>query len=193
MSPSNVEHTGGQSNASDAFYEIALNCTDRADAEPSDPLMPMACIVFTVTALEAFVNEEVESAKRTAIGFSTVAEALRDGEWNLSARWLAFLRLICPRTFDTKRDPYQSFEHLIRLRDALVGRTLGLRSGRLVSPRTGPREVITAADARWACHTAEAMIREHYSLLGESIPAHRAWKEVRGEKRGAVIYAHKFQ
>jgi len=186
-------------NFSHPTYELARTFALQAAAGALMPPMslPMATVILASTALESFLNEEIEMTKGSPENVAW-AESLQESRGlSLEAKWVLFLRLWRGKTFDTGRQPYADFALLIELRNVLVYRAArfygadkpfpgkrveGLRARFRFTPAeegtfvSWDSQVMNANCARWACNTAAALRAEHCKLVGRGPGA--AWEPV---------------
>jgi len=172
---------------------------------PPRTALPVATVVLVCTALEAFVNEEIEldaasDAMTAASGGMAPAPAGRlrakVEEKNLPLRqtWRKYLWLH-GKLFDEKKEPYLAFDRLVELRNLVVQ-----RSARAYSSTGFPKEaqavrgrfeftppqraagdpweqqVLNVHCARWACNTTVAIRAEHFRRLGRPDPG--GWEPI---------------
>ncbi len=176
-----------------SFRLFGLACQlavdSRKDGSASDVSMPAGAVVLSVAALEGFVNEQAESVRGGDPNVSANIEtALSEREF--PARWDAFVRAMSSVGFQRGARPFQGFDGLHELRNAIVhyrphflvpgalpdtkrGRKLGhlrdefaLRDGPEIAPWT--HRYLSPGCAAWACRTARDMVRAHLDVTGQA-------------------------
>ncbi len=192
------------------LFSLAKKAYERTRAVSSDresgQVDALVAIVFSAAALEAFVNESVELAELGAVssGYSepesvtNFRRLLREVEESRGSTQLKFLlakQALTGHTYDKGAPPYQDFDLLIELRNALVhlkprerfemnidGKmfvTLPKIIQRLESKNIlaefEPDEnaswtqwISTRAVARWACNTAAQMVQSTLDCVPDS-------------------------
>jgi hypothetical protein len=181
----------------DLACRLALDSRNETAPAPS---LPAGAVVIAVAAVEAFVNEEGDlSLERDAATASTVEAALETRE--LPDRWEAFVRAAWNVGFQRGQRPFQAFDRLHELRNAIVhyrphfllpGALPDTRRGRVLenlrndyalraAPTNAPwtHQYLSPECAAWACRTARDMVKAHFLLIAQP---HR-WSE-----RYAVIW-----
>ena len=185
------------------MYQLASLAAHSAAIAPSEPpwlpriAMPIDAVVNAATALEAFLNEQmaypIASNPQEWKGPLNAAERLTSVE----DKWLLVSRLLFGRTFDSGREPFQSFRLLVKLRNELVHYKPAFQTGdNMPSFATGLESkfafsrpavpeafaemgvtrvledwqtiILNAACARWACLTARKMVLAWHDLSGST-------------------------
>jgi hypothetical protein len=147
-------------------------------------------VVLSVAALEAFVNEEADSmiVGRYPALTANVETALREREF--PDRWEAFARTMSAAGFERGKRPFQAFDRLHELRNAIVhyrphflvpGALPDTKRGRVLENlrnefalRDGPGNppwtyrYLSPGCAAWACRTARDMVRAHLDVTGQA-------------------------
>lgn len=159
-----------------------LGIDDDTPERDGDQMETVPAIIFSVTALEAFINEVGGLAVREVSLFSPNSDVRKfASEWeekvNRSALRSKFIRakyLLTPEPFDLEANPFRDFSHLLTLRDALVHMTpredTRIEDGRIkvepwkvVDKYFGPKGVLVDCDPtekNWVYRiTTKAMAR----------------------------------
>jgi hypothetical protein len=175
-----------------SFRLFGLACRlaveSRAEGDRPDISPPAGAVVLSVAALESFVNEQADSSGHgDAAAAANIETALREREF--PDRWDAFVRATCNVSFERGKRPFQAFDRLHELRNAIVhyrphflvpGELPDTRRGRVLANlrhdfalRDGPKNapwthsVLSPACAAWACRTARDMVRAHFDVTGQ--------------------------
>ncbi|OED44797.1 hypothetical protein AB833_00235 [Chromatiales bacterium (ex Bugula neritina AB1)] len=107
------------------LYSVAKNASSNKETDENDPLIS---IMFSVLALEAFINESGSLAKmmpssqkeKIVEGFSSVMSELEDRKEALLVKYHMALLVFSGATWDEGAQPFQDFKLLITLRNAIV-------------------------------------------------------------------------
>lgn len=203
------------------LFDVAKEACNRTRSTPS-PREPgatdaLVAIVFSAAALEAFINETTEVAKRdpqpAAIRvFADLADELERSRESVRLKFLLARSALVGSAYDKGAQPYQDFELLIALRNALVhlkpveeyefspgngcwsvkmpSVIRGLESKQLLADIVEPDArspwtiwISTQAVARWACNAAANMVQSFLQVLPET----------KFKERLQFIYATHFQ
>jgi hypothetical protein len=190
------------------LFSIAKNAYETTKGTGSDRSSDhdeaLVAIVFAAASLEAFINEAAELASIIDVPgevtptsvktFASTAEEVGTGRGSIRLKFLLAKAAFQGETYDKGTQPYQDFNSLVDLRNALVhlkprdkiiiqDGTLsvevpsvinGLRSRKILA-EFGPKSFVTwtalistRAVARWACNTAAAMVHSVLDILPES-------------------------
>lgn len=162
-------------------------------------------VVFSVVALEGFINEVSELARQACSGIrndnppsvETLGRLLREVEEKKGSLRLKFMLahlVFTGRTYDTSSQPFQDFNLLIQLRNAIVHHkpdefftqeadgTIELKPAKLLSNLESKsilaeiesdvqtswlNRIATSASARWACNTSSDVINSVMDIVPE--------------------------
>jgi hypothetical protein len=166
-----------------------LAVDSKKEGSRPDVSLPAGAVVLSVAALEAFLNEEADlMASRAPAAAANIETALRERE--LPDRWDAFVRAMSNVGFERGRLPFQAFDRLHELRNAVVhyrphflvpGALPDTKRGRILENlrndfalREGPEgsapwthRYLSPGCAAWACRTARDMVRAHLDVTGQ--------------------------
>ncbi len=171
------------------LFGLATQLAVDSRNETAPDVSPVAgAVVLSIAALEAFVNEEADRPlDSSAASSSAIEDALRVRE--LPDRWEAFVRAAWNVGFQRGQCPFQAFDRLHELRNAIVhyrphflvpgelpdtkrGRVLknlrhdyALREGPEIAPWT--YRYLSPGGGAWACRTARDMVRAHFDVIGQ--------------------------
>lgn len=142
-----------------------LGIGDDTPERDGDQLQTVPAIIFSVTALEAFINEVGALAVRNASVFSVTPEArVFAAEWEengggspLRSKFIRAKHILTPEDYNLKATPFRDFSHLLTLRDALVHMTpreeTKIEDGRIkiepwqwVDKHLGPKGILVDCD-----------------------------------------------
>jgi|HubBroStandDraft_6_1064221.scaffolds.fasta_scaffold585820_2 hypothetical protein len=173
------------------LYLLACHLAKRSAREEglTSVSFPLATVIHAATSLEAFINEELEHSRAHRPEWSEIYDEFERDK--ILPKWLVLAKLLCGKTFDKGREPFQSFKLLIDLRNGLVhykpkyverarygelpsfAKPLGSHYAfsELASDRIHRWEdrVLNYGCARWACETNRAMVVEWYRLTAPSL------------------------
>lgn len=187
------------------LFGIARDAYERTRGETSDRVSgrgdAVVAVVFSAAALEAFINEvggiaegliqrfvthDPDSVKQYAALWKEVERLQK----SISFEYLLASTAFSGQPYDKGTGPYQDFELLIKLRNALVSfepdhveLTPGppkiiktLRSKNILAePQPGENGnswitlIMTRAVARWACNTSANLVRSVLEFVPESV------------------------
>jgi hypothetical protein len=175
-----------------SFRLFGLACRLAVDArnegDKPDVSLPAGAVVLSVAALEAFVNEEGDSiAGRDPAIAVKVETALKEPAF--PDRWEALIRATSSAGFERGKRPFQGFDRLHELRNAIVhyrphflvpGELPDTKRGRVLAhlrhdftvrnePEMAPwtHRFLSPGCAAWACRTARDMVRAHFDITGQ--------------------------
>jgi hypothetical protein len=180
---------------------FALECSPSAPPGDARTALPMAVVLLVCTALESFVNEQVEFEATSGV-YSVQAQLLRakvhQGKGAPSSRavWKCYLALR-DKEFNETQEPGAGFNDLVELRNLLVHRAAKFYGPHELPDKVASLEkrfdftspgdagfiawdqrVLNAPCARWACHTAVAIRAEHWRLVGGRAERWPTWETV---------------
>jgi hypothetical protein len=174
----------GMVGLSRSFYETAYEFTaamSRGEI-PQPVKYPSAVIVLLAACLEAYLSEFLALHRQMEPERWEVAITKLERQ-DLRAKWHGAPLIFGATTLDRSVEPFQSFHHLVALRNALVH-----YSPRFRTPLEFPSETLRElrsrygfsnernADwttqalnlecARWGCRTTKGMVRRFHELVG---------------------------
>jgi hypothetical protein len=179
-----------------SMYEGACELAERAIAEPEvgpRVRLVIGCVLLCQASLEGHLNEYIERVRYEDCArpegerenWDTVFAATERA--SIEDRWVVLPRLLFGRTFDRGAEPFQSFTHLVTLRNELVHwapetasfdsfpkkRIEALQSKFEFDPNTRMRwvyRVLNAHCAAWACQSVKSMIQRFCTMSGDLDP-----------------------
>lgn len=107
------------------LFSVAKKAATSDDLEENDPLIS---IMFSVLALEAFINESGSIARmlptrkqeKILEGFASVMSELEDRKESLLVKYHMALLVFSGATWDEGAQPFQDFKLLLNLRNSIV-------------------------------------------------------------------------
>jgi len=173
---------------SGALFAIAKRASERAKEEDGGIFGPvesaLVALLFSAATLEGYISEvaflsgavDTLAAHQSLTSLSSLVDEIEDSRGSVRLKYLMARAALHGRPFDKGAKPYQDFDLLFRLRDAIVHLkpdTLTgspqklleqLRSRGLVDlPQDGAAvwmlTIATPEVARWACETVGNTIR----------------------------------
>lgn len=193
------------------LFEVAKAAYGRTKDAPSDRAAghvadALTAIVFSAVALEAFINEAGrfaalppvpgETIPGSVSAFAALAEEIEESRGPLNLKFLLAKHFFTGQPYDKGVPPYQDFDLLIRLRNALVHpkpeekfefdaeRRLLVATPHSLVARLRSKNILaefepdipasliswlgTRAVARWACNAASEMVRSIIDAAPES-------------------------
>jgi len=174
------------------FYEIAKQHA-KAAAASGDGQRVIQAVIFSVIAVEALLNQFIDSASMNASREMKTALSMLDEKGSPMEKLERFPLLVGGAPWDKGSAPYQDFNALVGLRNALVHYRRGKRIEKLAhqldvhnlgaSPEQlsqlaqwynvpieeipWPQRYLTPKTARWAVETARNMVGKLYELVDE--------------------------
>jgi hypothetical protein len=180
-----------------ALHHIAVKSYERTKLAPSDTTPgqddALVAILFSAASLEAQLMELAHIATATEMSRATdslrlqalsdILEELEEAKASVQAKYRVARRILLGTGYDKGAHPFQDFQILIRLRNAIVHLkpehitpepleiVKALISRGLCESEDGARsslvhQVGTRAVARWACNTAVDMIHSLFEPAG---------------------------
>jgi hypothetical protein len=163
--------------ASEQFFQMAKMAAQRShelSGRSGEQYEAMTAIVLCVVVAESAINEIAEWLEYKPLPYG-IPHELPYGfdQLNLRMKWSMLPIIARKTTFDFGKEPWQSFNALIELRNAIVhlrhkpppktAYSL-LKSNKLIEQR----ERVGFKVAQWACETMANMLEELMRLLGIS-------------------------
>ena len=187
--------------AKEAFERSKKSSTDERQLGQMDAI---DAVVFSVAALECFINEVSELARQACSdkrndnppSVETLGRLLREVEEKKGSLRLKFMLahlVFTGQTYDASSRPFQDFNLLIQLRNAIVHHkpdeyftqeadgTIKLDAAKLLSKLESKNvlaersdvqtswlnRIATSASARWACNTSSEVINSVIGIVPE--------------------------
>lgn len=179
---------------------------DASSDRESGEIDALVAIVFSAAALEAFVNESVELAELGAASsgyyepgpvtnFRRLLREVEESRGSIQLKFLLAKQTLTGHTYDKSALPYQDFDLLIELRNALVhlkprekfeidiGGKMSVTLPKIIQRLESKnilaefepvenvgwtQRITTRAVARWACNTAAQMVQSTLDCVPDS-------------------------
>lgn len=167
-----------------SFYEIAHDFTATMSRGEAAQFIkyPAAVVILLHSCLEAYLNEFLAIMRQAGEQKWGAGIDQLDGA-DLSEKWLRAPLIFSTHTFDKGAEPYQSFELLTAVRNALVhysptfqtpqefpSKKIKALNTKFAFAYEGKADwttqVLTVDCARWGCNTVKNMIRKFHEYAG---------------------------
>lgn len=176
--------TRSMSALSRSFYEIAHEFTQAMSMGKKPQLIkyPSAVVILSVSSLESYIKEFLSF--RRQLDFQRLEpEIAKLDRRKLVDKWSLAPRIFAETSFETAAEPFQSFCHLVSLRNALTHYDPRFRtpcefpSRKIENLKTkfsftfeGTAEwtsqVLNLECSKWSCRTVKSMIRKFHEFVG---------------------------
>jgi len=175
----------GMAHLSRTFYETAHEFTVGVSrGELVEPIKyPSAVVVLLAACLEAYRSEFLALYREAEPARFEKQSAELERERDPTERWYRTPLLFGAATFDRGREPFQSYRHLVALRNALVHYSPRFRAPDEYPSNTirelkafyafsnegnadWTTQVLNLECARWGCRTAKAMVLGLHAIVG---------------------------